>query len=136
MIITGHTDASRYKGSRMTNWELSSNRANSARYYLDKGGLQERHIFQVTGMSDTAPIDFNNAKSGINRRIELYILTAETLAQLNKVYKAFALEQATRPSPLAEKELDTVLRESHRKALQQAEYNQPVTSFEVMNRYD
>ncbi|MGR5488711.1 histidine kinase, partial [Vibrio alfacsensis] len=86
--------------------------------------------------SDTAPIDFNNAKSGINRRIELYILTAETLAQLNKVYKAFTLDQATRPSPLAEKELDIVLRESQRKALQQAEYNQPVTSFEVMNRYD
>ncbi|CAH7120558.1 Flagellar motor rotation protein MotB [Vibrio chagasii] len=139
MIITGHTDASRYKGSRMTNWELSSNRANSARYYLNKGGLQERHIFQVTGMSDTAPVDYENTKSGINRRIELYILTANTLVQLNKVYKSFEIGSGgsgNGSSPLAQHELDKVLPDSKRKAVRQAELNQPVTSFEVLIRYD
>ncbi|WP_268670534.1 OmpA family protein [Vibrio coralliirubri] len=136
MIITGHTDASRYKGSRMTNWELSSNRANSARYYLNKGGLQEHHIFQVTGMSDTAPVDYENTKSGVNRRIELYILTANTLEQLNKVYKSFSISSATRASPLGQHELDKVLPDTKKRAIRQAELNQPVTSFEVLSRYD
>ncbi|MCW8344598.1 OmpA family protein [Vibrio sp. ZSDZ65] len=143
MIITGHTDASRYKGSRMTNWELSSNRANSARYYLDRGGLQERHIFQVTGMSDTAPVDINNPKAAINRRIELYILTAETLSQLSDVYKTVFLPDANLPSdvrekqaPLTQKQLSPEVEKRKREAIQQALKNQPVTSFEVMSRYD
>ncbi|WP_234494298.1 OmpA family protein [Vibrio maritimus] len=137
MIITGHTDASRFKGGRTTNWELSSNRANSARYYLDKGGLHERHIFQVSGMSDTAPIDLENPDSGINRRIELYILTAETLRQLNEVYKdltAFSLDEAK--PPLDERELTSLVDKSKQKAIQEAARNQPTTPFEVMKRYD
>ncbi len=137
MIITGHTDASRFKGGRKTNWELSSNRANSARYYLDKGGLQERHIFQVSGMSDTAPIDLDNPKSGINRRIELYILTAETLRQLNEVYKEFpAFSFNEQKPPLNEHELDSLIDSSKQQAIREATRNQPTTPFEVMKRYD
>lgn len=90
-------------------------------------------------MSDTAPVDYENTKSGINRRIELYILTANTLAQLNKVYKSFEIGSGgsgNGSSPLAQHELDKVLPDSKRKAVRQAELNQPVTSFEVLSRYD
>ena len=88
-------------------------------------------------MSDTAPVDYENTKSGVNRRIELYILTANTLAQLNKVYKSFTIGSGGNgSSPLAQHELDKVLPDSKRRAVRQAELNQPVTSFEVLSRYD
>ncbi|WP_165311098.1 OmpA family protein [Vibrio ziniensis] len=87
MVITGHTDAARYAGAKTTNWELSANRANQARYFLAQGGVPNEQIFQVSGMADTAPVNFDDPKSADNRRIEVFILTSTAQKQLSQVYK-------------------------------------------------
>ncbi len=90
VIITGHTDAARFQGSKITNWELSANRANQARYFLTAGGVPESQIFQVTGMAETAPIYPEDPRSSQNRRIEMFILTASAQKQLQSIYKVLS----------------------------------------------
>lgn len=75
IIVTGHTDASRFRGTQMTNWELSANRANAARYFLNSGGVPFPQIFQVSGMAESVPLIPDNPKSGQNRQIEIFLLT-------------------------------------------------------------
>jgi chemotaxis protein MotB len=50
--IAGHTDAAPYKGDGMSNWELSSMRANATRRLLVDAGLQEARFRSVTGNAD------------------------------------------------------------------------------------
>ncbi|AVR99280.1 flagellar motor protein MotB [Pseudoduganella armeniaca] len=78
MLIVGHTDSLQYADtshSAFSNWNLSSNRAMSARAQLLAGSMPADSVLQVVGMADRAPLDTKNAAAGINRRIELLILT-------------------------------------------------------------
>ena len=51
--IEGHTDARGYsKGARYSNWELSADRANSARRVMSQNGLWEGQIVRVSGYAD------------------------------------------------------------------------------------
>jgi len=80
MLIVGHTDSLQYADrshAAFSNWTLSSNRAMSARTQLQEGGMPARGILQVVGMADRAPLDTRDAAAGINRRIELLILTSQ-----------------------------------------------------------
>jgi chemotaxis protein MotB len=79
--ITGHTDASRVykKDGRYTNWELSSDRANAARYELIEGGYSRQKIAKVVGLADSAPLDSNNPMSPINRRISIIVLNKKAV---------------------------------------------------------
>ena len=78
MLIVGHTDSSQYADTShkaFSNWNLSSNRAMTARSLLLAGSMPQDSVLQVVGMADRAPIDSKKADAGINRRIELLILT-------------------------------------------------------------
>ncbi|MFB9289259.1 flagellar motor protein MotB [Pseudoduganella plicata] len=78
MLIVGHTDSLQYADtshSAFSNWNLSSNRAMSARAQLLAGSMPSDSVLQVVGMADRAPLDTKHAAAGINRRIELLILT-------------------------------------------------------------
>ncbi|MES2741518.1 MAG: flagellar motor protein MotB [Pseudomonadota bacterium] len=78
MLIVGHTDSIRYittSYSAFSNWTLSSNRAMAARSELLAGNMREDSVLQVVGMADRAPLDVKNAAAGVNRRIEILILT-------------------------------------------------------------
>ncbi|CDG82553.1 flagellar motor protein MotB [Janthinobacterium agaricidamnosum] len=78
MLIVGHTDSMQYTNNdyeAFSNWTLSSNRAMSARAQLLAGSMNPESVLQVVGMADRAPLDATNAAAGINRRIELLILT-------------------------------------------------------------
>ena len=80
MLIVGHTDSLQYADrshAAFSNWTLSSNRAMAARTQLQEGGMPARGILQVVGMADRAPLDTRDAAAGINRRIELLILTSQ-----------------------------------------------------------
>ncbi|MBD3670885.1 MAG: flagellar motor protein MotB [Gammaproteobacteria bacterium] len=79
--ISGHTDASRVyeQDGRYTNWELSSDRANAARYELIEGGYSRRKIAEVKGLADSAPMDSSQPMSPINRRISIIILNKKAL---------------------------------------------------------
>ncbi len=74
--ITGHTDATPYKGSpNYTNWELSADRANAARRVLIAAGLPEGKIARIVALADAAPIDPRNPFSPVNRRISIIVMT-------------------------------------------------------------
>jgi len=79
MLVVGHTDSVQYAGQEraaFSNWALSSNRAMAARAQLLGGGMASSSVLQVVGMADRAPLDLKDPTAGVNRRIELLVLTA------------------------------------------------------------
>lgn len=76
IIITGHTDASRYRDQEMyNNWNLSGDRAMAARKALAHGGLDMSKVLQVNAMADQMLLDNDKPLSAANRRIEIMVLT-------------------------------------------------------------
>lgn len=72
--IEGHTDSKPFSGHRdYGNWELSTDRANSARRLMQQDGLGQKQVAQVRGFADQllrkpqAPLDPSN------RRISLIV---------------------------------------------------------------
>ncbi|PCI65313.1 MAG: motility protein MotB [Gammaproteobacteria bacterium] len=83
LSITGHTDATRFSRegrnykrleSSYGNWELSADRANSARRALNQSGINENKIARVEGFSSSVLFDRNNPHAPINRRIAIIVL--------------------------------------------------------------
>ena len=73
--VTGHTDAISFgKGAFYTNWELSADRANSARRSLLDGGYPENKFVTVQGMGDAAPFKPEAPTDPMNRRIAIIVL--------------------------------------------------------------
>ena len=86
MAIEGHTDSKPYPPTATyTNWELSADRANAARRYMEQNGLSESQITQVRGFADQrlrkpgAPLDPSN------RRISLIVQYQEKPPSLEKL---------------------------------------------------
>jgi chemotaxis protein MotB len=74
-VIEGHTDALQYADSTgYTNWELSVDRANSARREMLAGGLKESQIAEVRGFADRRPRIKLNPTDPRNRRITITVL--------------------------------------------------------------
>jgi len=92
--IEGHTDSKPYSGKRnYGNWELSTDRANSARRLMQQQGLGEKQIAQVRGFADQLLRKPENPVDPSNRRISLIVQytdrndeqegkTAETVGKL------------------------------------------------------
>ena len=78
--VAGHTDSAPYAGalSGYSNWELSSERANSARRELGIGGMKELKVLQVRGLADSLPLERNDPAAPINRRISIVVLNQKT----------------------------------------------------------
>src|SRR5690606_6029457 len=76
ITISGHTDAMQYAtGERLySNWELSADRANSARQELVAGGMHETKIKRVLGLSSSVPLIKDDPNAAVNRRISLLVL--------------------------------------------------------------
>lgn len=97
MLIVGHTDSLQYADrsyAAFSNWTLSANRAMSARSQLLAGGMNRESVLQVVGMADRAPLDMKKVDAGINRRIELLILTT---AQAKTIASMFGMPDASDP---------------------------------------
>jgi chemotaxis protein MotB len=77
--IAGHTDSLVYHGSQdgYSNWELSSERANSARRELLIGGMNDSKILQIRGLADALPFYKNDTTNPANRRISIVVLNKE-----------------------------------------------------------
>ncbi len=74
IVIEGHTDA-QYGGDKIyTNWELSADRANSARELMGVSGLGEDQIREVRGYADRFPMIMHNPNDARNRRVTLLVL--------------------------------------------------------------
>jgi chemotaxis protein MotB len=72
LAIEGHTDAKAYsKGRYYTNWELSADRANSARRLMQLTGVGDDQVTQVRGFADQrlrkpeAPLDPSNRRISV-----------------------------------------------------------------------
>jgi chemotaxis protein MotB len=72
--ISGHTDATPYRGTDKSNWELSSERANATRRLLVEAGLPEARFRSVTGNADRDPLLPSDPMAAANRRIAIVVL--------------------------------------------------------------
>ncbi|HEY4367432.1 MAG TPA: flagellar motor protein MotB [Steroidobacteraceae bacterium] len=91
MVIVGHTDSLQYANhgpTSMSNWQLSSERAMSARSYLLEGGMPANSVLQVVGLADSAPLNSKDPAADENRRIELLILTKVQAHNINAMFGA------------------------------------------------
>jgi chemotaxis protein MotB len=81
ILIEGHTDAKPYSGvTDYSNWELSADRANSARRLMEAGVLRPGQVVQVRGFADRhlrTPKDPTNPS---NRRISVIVQYLHTPA--------------------------------------------------------
>ena len=77
IALIGHTDATPYRSDNgYSNWELSTDRANSSRRALIEAGLEESRIVRVVGMAAQEPLNVDDPFSAENRRISVLILRA------------------------------------------------------------
>ncbi|MAZ76399.1 MAG: motility protein MotB [Micavibrio sp.] len=75
LSVRGHTDSVPYgPGARYTNWELSADRANSSRRFLQKNGIPSTRVNNVVGKADTDHLFPDNPRDGRNRRISIILL--------------------------------------------------------------
>lgn len=93
IVVEGHTDSRPFTGhgAGYSNFELSTERANSARRALFKGGLPEERFEEIRGYADRILKDKNNPLSAINRRISIIIkyknveVDTRSLPDINKL---------------------------------------------------
>jgi chemotaxis protein MotB len=72
--IEGHTDSKPYSGKRnYGNWELSADRANSARRLMQQNGLGSQQVAQVRGFADQLLRKPKSPFDPSNRRISLIV---------------------------------------------------------------
>jgi chemotaxis protein MotB len=76
IAITGHTDATPYRGGDKSNWELSTERANATRRLLVEAGLQDTRFRTVSGNADRDPLLPADPFAAANRRIAIVVLRA------------------------------------------------------------
>ncbi len=83
LSITGHTDATPFGGRPgYTNWELSADRANTARRALVAGGVRPGQIGRVVGLSDSVLFDQENPTAPVNRRISIIVLNKKAAGEI------------------------------------------------------
>jgi len=74
IVIEGHTDARAYRGRRdYSNWELSTDRANSARRILLEAGIAPDRIAEVRGFAAMQLRNPASPDDAANRRVSLIV---------------------------------------------------------------
>jgi chemotaxis protein MotB len=73
--IAGHTEGGSFAAPNgMTNWELSSNRANVGRSILAANGLSSDRVYEVAGKAGSEPLLPEDPASSANRRISILLM--------------------------------------------------------------
>ena len=74
LLIEGHTDATPYSSdASYSNWDLSADRANSARRLMQQDGVRADQVTQVRGYADQMLRVKNNPTDPSNRRISILV---------------------------------------------------------------
>lgn len=75
LAVEGHTDSKPLGGpnSRYTNWELSTDRASSARLVLEEFGIAPKRMVRVAGYADTQPLIVEDPEDPRNRRVSILL---------------------------------------------------------------
>lgn len=99
IIITGHTDASRYRDQmRYNNWNLSGDRALAARITLEQGGMANDKVIQVNAMADKMLLKTKEPLSAANRRIEILVLTHSAADSLYQFFGSHGINVINAPA--------------------------------------
>ena len=98
--LSGHTDAAPYPNGDKgySNWELSSDRANSSRRELIAGGMDESKLLRVVGLASASLYDKENPFNPTNRRISLVVMNKQAEEEALKDAES---EKAEAVAPLA-----------------------------------
>lgn len=80
VFIEGHTDSHPSLTPGYSNWELSADRANSARRLLVDAGVSELRIQGVAGLAHTRPLLERAPASAANRRISIVLVIRQKTA--------------------------------------------------------
>ena len=74
--LSGHTDAAQYSSGEKyySNWELSADRANASRRELIAGGMDDKKVLRVVGLSSAIPFDKQDPLNPANRRISIIVM--------------------------------------------------------------
>jgi chemotaxis protein MotB len=74
LLIEGHTDARPFGGRpEYSNWELSTERANSARRVMESSGLRPGQVVQVRGFAAQSLRDKEHPDAAFNRRVSVIV---------------------------------------------------------------
>jgi chemotaxis protein MotB len=73
IIIEGHTDSAAYGGMGYSNWELSVDRANTARRLMVEDGLHADQVKQVRGFADQQLRVPDHPEDPSNRRVSIIV---------------------------------------------------------------
>jgi chemotaxis protein MotB len=85
VLIEGHTDAKPFSGDgSYSNWELSADRANSARKLMEAHGLRSAQVAQVRGYADRQLRHPEDPESPTNRRISVIVQYMKVPAKNDK----------------------------------------------------
>ena len=76
VTIEGYTDARPYTGTGYSNWELSTERANTARNILEEKGLRNNQVVEVRGFADRNLKHPENPMDASNRRVSILVAAA------------------------------------------------------------
>jgi len=75
VIVEGHTDIRPLaRRDNYTNWELSADRANSARRVMQAAGVSEKQIAQIRGYAATQPREPRDPTHFSNRRVSIVVM--------------------------------------------------------------
>ncbi|MDH4027458.1 MAG: OmpA family protein [Nitrospirota bacterium] len=77
ITVEGHTDSTPYAKAGFSNWELSTERASTARKELEANGIAADRIARVSGFAATDPLIKEAPMDPRNRRISLIIKNVE-----------------------------------------------------------
>lgn len=96
--IQGHTDSRKYgKSNSYSNWDLSSDRANSTRKYMESKGLWNGQISIVSGYADKELVNKSNPFANENRRVTIYLKYIKSKDFLDRnIDKIEGLEESTK----------------------------------------
>jgi chemotaxis protein MotB len=73
ILIEGHTDSRPYNGAKYSNWELSTDRANQSRRFMQESGLRDNQVLQVRGFADRQLRDPAHPEDAANRRVTVIV---------------------------------------------------------------
>ncbi len=86
IVIEGHTDSKGFKSKKSyTNWELSADRANSARRLMEQSGLKSGQVTAIRGYADNKLRDPDNPEDPRNRRVTIIVRNEEFEKHVDKL---------------------------------------------------
>jgi outer membrane protein OmpA-like peptidoglycan-associated protein len=87
IVVEGHSNSIRNTGIKRTygNWELSADRANAARRFMEDSGIDKDQVARVVAKGDNEPRNTENFLGAENRRIAIIILKRSVLPFHKKV---------------------------------------------------